>query len=158
MNGRTIGIIVPLVIVAGLFLVPRLFNRDQVDTTGVNRDFGGQVSRDVADNIQIGRVVSAWSIDRDGCATETTSTFRPSDPIYVVAEDSTVPAGTSVFVRIYREGQAVEDTDEIVADQDYNNSCINFVFESNNGFDAGRYEAEFYINGNPANSVQFEVR
>jgi hypothetical protein len=107
----------------------------------------------------LGRVVSASAIDRDGCATDSTSIFGAFEPVYVVAEDSAVPSGTSVFVRLYHEGTPVEDAPEITADQDYDNTCINFVFEPEGAaFDPGSYEAEFIINGNPANTVSFEIR
>ncbi|MBZ0302806.1 MAG: hypothetical protein K8J31_23885, partial [Anaerolineae bacterium] len=79
--------------------------------------------------------------------------------VYIVAPYSDVPAGTSVFVRLYQDGTPIEDTSEIQADQDYHNTCLNFVFEPIEGtFDPGSYEAEFFVNGNPAQSVNFEIR
>ncbi|MCI0711288.1 MAG: hypothetical protein L0154_14115 [Chloroflexi bacterium] len=155
LNSRTIVIGIIIVIVA-IFVLPRLFNTDNVDNTPADDSAGSQT---VDENIDLGRVVSASSIDRDGCATDTTASFEVTEPVYVVAEDSNVPRGTSVFVRLYHEGQPVEDAPEITADQDYNNTCINFIFEpEGSAFDPGSYEAEFIINGNPADSVSFEIR
>jgi hypothetical protein len=96
----------------------------------------------------------------DGCATDPRASFEPVEPVFVVAEGSDIPAGTSVFVRLYHEGTPIEDAPEITADQDYTNSCVNFIFEPSQGttFDQGNYQAEFIINGNPANTVDFEVR
>lgn len=155
LNSRTIVIGIIIVIVA-IFVLPRLFNTDNVDNTPADDSAGSQT---VDENIDLGRVVSASSIDRDGCATDTTASFEVTEPVYVVAEDMNVPRGTSVFVRLYHEGQPVEDAPEITADQDYNNTCINFIFEpEGSAFDPGSYEAEFIINGNPADSVSFEIR
>ncbi|MBZ0306513.1 MAG: hypothetical protein K8I82_10645 [Anaerolineae bacterium] len=109
------------------------------------------------DDIELGNVVTAASLDRDGCAVEEASTFNATDSIYVVTDGSQIPEGTSVFVRLYQDNTAVEDADEITADQDYNNVCISFVFESETGFTPGAYEAEFYVNGNRANTVQFNI-
>lgn len=165
LDSRTILIGV-VVVIAAIFLLPRLFNTSTVNSPSVDSPSSNSPSNNTNspsnqaadDDIQIGRVVSASGVDRDGCPTSSASTFDSNDDIYVVAEDSTIPAGTSVFVRLYREGQPVEDAPEITADQDYTNSCVNFVFEPLEDFEAGDYEAEFIINGNAAESVQFEVR
>lgn len=110
-------------------------------------------------NVDLGNVVTASGIDRDGCATNTTSTFDADQPIYVVAENSTVSEGTTVFVRLYHEGEVVEDAPEIQANQNYDNTCINFVFEPTGAdFEPGEYEAEFVINGNLADRITFDVR
>jgi hypothetical protein len=159
LDSRTIIIGIIVVIVA-IFVLPRLFNTDTIDNRGAEEPLADQPGAEtVDDDITLGRVVSASGIDRNGCATETTTTFGSSESVYVVAEDSDVPRGTSVFVRLYHEGTPVEDAPEITADQDYNNTCINFVFEPEGAaFDPGSYEAEFIVNGNPADSVSFEIR
>ncbi|MAS38198.1 MAG: hypothetical protein CL610_29650 [Anaerolineaceae bacterium] len=153
---KTIGIIA-LVIIGAVLLLPRLFNTDSLNepapVVNENEPIPG------AENIQIGNPVTALSLDRDGCAVDTTSQFSGREPIYVVAPDADIPAGTGVFVRLYQDGNAVEDTTEIRADQDYQNTCLNFVFEPvEMSLDPGTYEAEFYINGNPADTVSFEVQ
>jgi len=157
LNSRTIVIGI-IIVIAAIFVLPRLFNTNTVDNTPIN-DNDNAGSQTVDENIELGRVVSASSIDRDGCATNTTTSFETSEPVYVVAEGSVVPEGTSVFVRLYHEGQPVEDAPEITADQNYNNTCINFIFEPDgSAFDPGSYEAEFIINGNPADTINFEIR
>ncbi|HLV37596.1 MAG TPA: hypothetical protein VKY59_20930 [Spirillospora sp.] len=147
-DGKTIGIGL-LILVAVVFVLPRLFNT------------GGATTPDTIEqgDIQVGRPVSAASVDRDGCPVNVTTNFAPDEQIYIVAPQTDVPAGTAVFVRLYHNGMAIEDTVEILADQDYRNTCINFVFEPVDGtFDPGSYEAEFYINGNPAESVSFAIQ
>jgi hypothetical protein len=148
-DGKTIGIGL-LILVAVVFVLPRLFD------TG-----GGATTRDTieSEDIQVGRPVSAAAVDRNGCPVDVTANFAPNEQIYIVAPQTDVPAGTAVFVRLYHNGMAIEDTVEILADQDYRNTCINFVFEPVDGtFDPGTYEAEFYINGNPAESVSFAIQ
>lgn len=157
LDSRTI-IIGIIIVIAAIFVLPRLFNTSTIEDnrTQTGNESGGAP---LDENVALGRIVSASGIDRDGCATETASTFDSSEPVYVVAEDSDVPSGTSVFVRLYHEGTPIEDAPEITADQDYDNTCINFVFEPEGAaFDPGSYEAEFIINGNPANSVTFEIQ
>jgi hypothetical protein len=159
LNTRTILIGI-LVIAAAVIFLPRLFNTG--DNTTVNESpLSPQTdnNQSLDPNVTLGRLVSASGVDRDGCPTDTRSTFEPTEPIYVIAEGSDMPQGTSVFVRLYREGQPIEDAPEITADRDYDNTCVNFVFEpTGSAFDPGQYEAEFIINGNQADTISFDVQ
>jgi hypothetical protein len=161
-DGRMIAIGL-LLLVAALVFIPRLLDGGGDDDAATTRDDNDEVldntgSQPVSDASDLGRPVAAPSVDRDNCPVETTSEFDETDDIYVVAPDSDVVEGTSVFVRIYQDGTPVEDLPEIIADQDYENSCIAFVVEAVDGeFDPGQYEAEFYVNGNAAGSVTFEI-
>ncbi len=159
LDSRTI--IIGVVIIAAIFLiVPRLFNTDNTQVDLPTDQNSGNTDFDTDDNIEIGNVVTTSAVDMNGCPTDSRADFEPGEQVYVVAENSDFPAGTSVFVRLYHEGAALEDAPEIQADRDYTNSCINFIFEPTSGqeFDAGDYQAEFIINGNSADTVNFEVR
>jgi hypothetical protein len=159
---QIIGIIIVIVIAAAI-LLPRLFNNNATPT---NTNTGNvpsipqqQNPANSNANIRLGTPVSAVSVDRNGCATDTTSTFSPSDSIYIVAPNSTVPQGTNVFARLYRDNNAIEDAPQITADKNYTNNCIYFVFQpTGKDFTPGTYEAQFYVNGNAASSVTFNVQ
>ena len=168
LDGRTIAIIA-LIVVAAIIFLPRILGGNSEEPTPTNEpdDNNSQPTvnpRDTtsndADGIEIGNVVMANNVDRDGCASGTATTFdADTERIYVVAEDTTVVQGTEVFVRWYLDGEQYEDADAIVADEDYENTCISFTLEQDdtNQFRTGNYEAEFIINGNPADSVSFEI-
>ena len=150
-----IGIVI---VVAAIFILPRLFgNNTSVTPTSV--PVVQQQSQTTNANIQLGAPVSAVGVDRNGCATDRSSTFATSDSIYVVAPNSNVPQGTTMFVRLFRDNNAIEDTPQITADQDYVQNCINFVFQpTGKDFTPGTYEAQFFVNGNAASSVTFNVQ
>lgn len=168
LNTRTLLIIGLVVVVAILFIIPRLNQGPAVeptptappavDNSSQSQGSGSGASTD--SDIDLGRMVTSTSVDRDGCPVNPDTTFEPVEQVYVVAQDSNIPAGTSVFVRLYLDDQPLEDAPEITADQDYVNSCVNFVFEPESGarFEAGQYEAEFIVNGNAAGSVQFRIQ
>lgn len=167
LDGRTIGIIIFLIIAAVIFL-PRLFGGGNDADNRVNEPVNEPLDEPVDerdttinqdDGIELGNVVAATSVNRDGCASNVTNSFDPNDPVYVVAEDSDVTEGTEVFVRFYYEDEVYEESDVIVADQDYENTCISFTLEPDelDQLRSGSYEAEFIINGNPADVVAFEV-
>ncbi len=163
LDGRTIAIGV-LLIIAAVIILPRLLggNDSGPDTTVPQ---GQADPRDTTintdDGIELGPVVATSNLDRNGCAVDTVSTFPVgTDAIYVVAEDSEVAANTAIFVRWYYEGEVYEESDEIVSDQNYTSTCIGFSLEADtiNALREGDYEAEFIVNGNPANTVDFIVQ
>ncbi len=155
MNQRNL-VIIGLVILAAVFLLPRLFGGG--DGNNNNNNVPDNQTRDNGSNINIGDVVVSPNITSAGCASDPTNTFNADDRIYLVAEGATVPAGTTVFGRLYYGGEVVTDADEITASSALNNGCFNIWFEDVNGFDPGEYEAQFFINGNAADTVTFDVR
>lgn len=157
LDTRTI-VIGAIILIGAIFFLPRLLNPD---TPATNDDVvldENEPAGQSASPVRLGQPVVSPAVDRDGCPVDTTDFLSVSDDVYIVAPNSDVPAGTSVFVRLYHEDTPIEDAPEIQADTDYTNTCINFVFEPIDGnFDPGDYEAEFFINGNPAESVNFAL-
>ncbi|MGB7341256.1 MAG: hypothetical protein WBC91_20330 [Phototrophicaceae bacterium] len=156
-NFATIAFIAILVIGAIAYILPQMFGGNN-DT--IENDTDNVSVQSVDDGIDLGRAVIAEQADRDGCPVSTTSSLRNVDQFYVIAPDSEVAEGTDIFVRLYRDDIAIEDLPIITADQDYDSTCINFVFETTDGFDfeTGNYEAEFWVNGNSYSSVAFTIR
>lgn len=163
LDGRTvaIGVVVLLVL---LFLGFQLFGNRGADSTAENVSPTAAIQEnpnagEPATNPSLGDVVAAANVDREGCPSDATTTFDSGDTIYVGVTNSDIPEGTDMFARLYYEGQPLEDTDVITADADY--SCVAFAFEATSGaevLESGSYEAQLFINGNPGDSVSFEVR
>lgn len=155
----TIAVIV-VMICGAIYLFPRLFGGGEDTAPGnTTSESGNAGAQSASSDINLGSLVIAENIDRDGCAVDNNSSLRNTDQFYVIAPDSEFPAGTTVFARLYRDGLVVEDLPLITADQDYSSSCINFIFETVNGnnFETGKYEAEFWVNGNSYNSITFNI-
>jgi len=167
--------IVTIVVIIGLLLLGRFVtgmmgNNDTPTTNDTNTTNTTTTNNDNTLNPQnnttlntndLGPVVAAQNIDRDGCAVDATTSFDSSDEIYVVLEDSELPRNTSMFARLYKDNVAIEDTDQVVTEQDYNNVCVNFVFEPSDRaevWDDGNYEVEFYVNGTAYQSTSFQIR
>jgi hypothetical protein len=152
--------LVAVLICGALFLLPRLFGGgDNNVDPNTNVDNGDDAGAQSASDVQLGSLVISENIDRDGCPVDTVSSLDNAERFYVVAPNSEVPEGTDIFVRLYQDGVVVEDLPIITADQDYDSTCINFVFETVDGddFDAGEYEAEFWVNGNSYDSIRFNI-
>jgi len=167
--------IVTIVVIIGLLLLGRfvtgMMNNDNTPTTNDTIDNTNNTNGDLVPNNpnttnntntnNLGPVVAAQNIDRDGCAVDATTSFDSNDDIYIVLEDSALPRNTTMFARLYKDNVAIEDTDELVTEDDYTNVCVNFVFEPTDRaevWDDGNYEVEFYVNGNAYQSTSFQIR
>ncbi len=174
LSGRTIAIGV-LIILVLIVVGSQLLGGQGNDNEGLatTMPFSAPTTEGFADNpplagegnttggVALGRVVVTSNIDADGCAVDTTDQFAGTDEVYVVVEDSDIPAGTTVFARLFREGQPLEDADVITADRDYDNTCIYFVFAATDdagSLEPGVYEAQIIVNGNPGERISFEVQ
>jgi hypothetical protein len=107
---------------------------------------------------ELGRMYTALEVDPQGCPAEPASEFYRDETIFVGLEESSIPRGTDLFVRLYHEGQPVEDTPPIQAASDQL-SCVWFEFQpqSAEGLEPGEYEAELHVNGNPVETIRFQV-
>jgi hypothetical protein len=108
----------------------------------------------------LGEVVTAEGIGAENAPVEVTDTFSSSqDFIYVVAEAERIEAGTSMFARWLREGEPFEDSSEVVADRDYQNTYVEFHLENlQASMEPGDYSVQLFVNGNPVEEVDFSVQ
>jgi hypothetical protein len=152
-----IGVIVVLVI---LFIGSRLLGGggDAAAPTAAPDNNEAPVQENSDSGLNLGGVVVAENVDRDGCAVDVADRFGENDTVYAVLEDSSIPEGTRIFARLYRDNEAIEDRDEITADQDYSNVCVSFSFVPEEPWESGDYEVEIIVNGNPYQAASFTIR
>lgn len=113
----------------------------------------------ITEGVQLGQVVTAQGIGEKNAPVEVTDTFNASqDFIYVVAEADHIDQGTTLFARWSRNGEPFEDSSEITADRDYDNTYIEFHLENlENSMETGDYSVQLFANGNPIETVDFQV-
>jgi hypothetical protein len=158
---RNTMIIGAIILIGAIYFLPKILGNNNSNNSNNNNNTTSNSATSTPDaTANLGQIVTAKAVDRDGCPVDSTTTFGTSGPINVVAQGSQVQQGTTIFVRLYYQGNPIEDLPAITADQDYNNTCINFVFEPTQGaaFQPGQYEAEFVVNGNQSDSVTFQVQ
>lgn len=127
--------------------------------------FGGaarerqQENAAITEGVQLGSVVTAEGIGANNEPVGETDTFNASqDYIYVVAEAEHIEAGTTFFARWYRDGEPIEDSSELSANQDYEDTYIEFHLENlQNSMETGEYSVQIFANGNPLETVEFQV-
>lgn len=104
-------------------------------------------------------VVTAEGVGSGNAPVNVTNDFNSSqDFIYVVAEADRIEQGTTMFARWFREGEPFEDSSEVTADQDYQNTYVEFHLENlTDSMEEGDYSVQLFVNGNPAETVEFSV-
>jgi len=111
---------------------------------------------------ELGRIVTAQSIDtaNHNAPVNETSTFNSlNQAIYAVVEAQRIDPGTTMFARWSRDGKPFEDSDEIKADKQYQNTYVEFHLEpTNKAIDPGSYTVQVFVNGNPAKQANFTVQ
>lgn len=114
----------------------------------------------ITDGVDLGRIVMAEGIGANNAPVGETDTFNDTqDYIYMVAEADYIAAGTTLFARWYRDGEPIEDSSEITANQNYENTFIEFHLENlQDRMEAGDYRVQLFVNGNPAEEVEFTVQ
>ena len=118
-----------------------------------------QENEAITQGVQLGRVVMAEGIGEQNAPVNETDTFSASqDYIYVVAEADSIERGTTMFARWSRAGQPFEDSSELTADRDYTNTYVEFHLENlENSMETGDYSVQLFVNGNPVETVDFQV-
>lgn len=113
----------------------------------------------ITEGVTLGRVVMAEGIGEQNSPVSETDSFSASqDFIYVVAEADYIERGTTLFARWSREGEPFEDSSEITADRDFSNTYIEFHLENlEDRMETGDYSVQLFVNGNPVETVEFQV-
>lgn len=113
----------------------------------------------ITKGVSLGQVVMAEGIGEKNAPVQVTDTFNASqDFIYVVAEADHIDQGTTLFARWSRGGEPFEDSSEVTADRDYDNTYIEFHLQNlENSMEKGDYSVELFANGNPLKTVDFKV-
>jgi hypothetical protein len=126
---------------------------------GLFEDERAEENEPLVSGAQFADVVTAEGIGADNAPVAVTDTFSASqDFIYVVAQAEFIEAGTTMFARWSRDGEPFEDSNEITADQDYEDTYVEFHLENlQNNFEEGDYSVQIFVNGNPAEEIEFTV-
>src|SRR5215213_5342771 len=142
----------------GLLLVAQIVSGCSL----VNNSSGTQSPSTTTSGAELGRIVTAQSIDtaNHNAPVNETSTFNSlNQAIYAVVEAQRIDAGTTMFARWSRNGKPVEDSKEIKADKQYQNTYVEFHLEpTNKAIDPGSYTVQVFVNGNPAKQANFTVK
>jgi len=111
-----------------------------------------------AGRAQIGRMWTTTGVDENSCPVDQETVFRGDEPIYVAAELLEAQPGVRLMARWSREGQPFEDTPVITTDRAYQDQCLEFHITPDRPLPSGAYDVTLYVNGQPVERAEFQVR
>jgi hypothetical protein len=116
------------------------------DTTGTS---GAAVK---VTDVTLGRAVGG-----DKAITDQTDNFRPNDTIYASVATEGSAANTTLRARwTYEDGQVVDDSSHTIAPN--NRERTEFHISKPDGWPAGNYQLELFVDGRSVETKKFEVR
>ncbi len=102
--------------------------------------------------VKLGRAIGA-----DRRITDETDDFKPKDVIYAVVETKGSASNGTLAARwTYQDGQVVDSSSRAIAAT--GNEMTEFHITKPSGWPKGKYKVEISLNGQPADSKEFEVK
>ena len=119
-------------------------NRDASNTAGTGA-------------LRVTDVTLGRSIGGDKAITDRSTTFKPNDTIYAsVATEGAAQSATLRARWSFEDGQVVDESTRTIAPN--NRERTEFHISKPNGWPAGKYKVEVFLNDQSADTKSFEVR
>ena len=97
------------------------------------------------------------SVGGDKAITDRTDTFKPNDTIYAsVATEGSAPSATIRAKWSFETGQLVDESTRTIAPN--NKERTEFHISKPDGWPAGKYKLEVFLNDQSADTKSFDVR
>jgi len=108
-------------------------------------------------SVRVTDVTLGRSVGGDKAITDRTDTFKPNDTIYVsVATDGAAPSATLRAKWSFEDGQLVNESTRTIAPA--NKERTEFHIAKPDGWPAGKYKLEVFLNDQSAETKSFDVR
>ena len=107
--------------------------------------------------VRVTDVTVGRAIGGDKAITDRTDTFKPNDTIYVsVATDGAAPSATLRAKWSFEDGQLVNESTRTIVP--VNKERTEFHIAKPDGWPAGKYKLEVFLNDQSAETKSFDVR
>jgi len=138
---------IPVSVCLALLMMSAACNRGGADNTGTP----GNTALRVTD-VTLGRAVGG-----DKAITDRTETFQPNDTIYAsVATEGSASSATLRARWTFEDGQVVDESTRTIASN--NRERTEFHISKPNGWPAGKYKLEVFLDDRSVETKNFEVR
>jgi hypothetical protein len=106
--------------------------------------------------VRVTDVTLGRSVGGDKAITDRTDTFKPNDTIYAsVATEGSAPSVTLRARWSFEDGQLVDESTRAIAPN--NRERTEFHISKPDGWPAGKYKLEVFLNDQPAETKSFDV-
>jgi len=107
--------------------------------------------------VRVTDVTLGRSVGGDKAITDRTETFKPNDTIYAsVATEGSAPSATLRAKWSFETGQLVDESTRTIAPN--NKERTEFHISKPDGWPAGKYKLEVFLNDQSADTKSFDVR
>jgi hypothetical protein len=107
--------------------------------------------------VRVADVTLGRSVGGDKAVTDRTDRFKPNDTIYVsVATEGSAPSATLRAKWSFEDGQLVDESTRTIAPN--NRERTEFHISKPNGWPAGKYKVEVFLNDQSADTKSFDVQ
>jgi hypothetical protein len=107
--------------------------------------------------VRVARVDIGRSLTADKAISDNTDSFKPNDTIYAsVATEGTAPTAALRARWTYQDGQVVDESTQTIAPTGA--ARTEFHISKPEGWPAGKYKLEVFLNGSSAGTKDFEVQ
>jgi hypothetical protein len=107
--------------------------------------------------VRVARVDIGRSLTADKTINDNTDSFKPNDTVYAsVATEGTAPTATLKARWTYQDGQVVEESTQTIAPTGA--ARTEFHISKPDGWPAGKYKLEVFLNDSSAGTKEFEVQ
>ena len=110
-----------------------------------------------ASAVKVTEVSLGRAIGGDKSISDSTDNFKPGDTIYAsVATDGTAPSATLRAKWTFEDGQTVDESTHTIAPA--GRERTEFHISKPNGWPAGKYKVEVFLNDQPVGTKSFDVK
>jgi hypothetical protein len=146
MHSRLFGVSILALTLAAVLSSACTKSADNPGATGTTGTVGVRVS-----HVDMGRSLTA-----DKAIADKAGSFRPHDTIYAsIATENSAATATLKARWTYQDGQLVDESSQTIAPA--GDARTEFHISKPNGWPAGRYALEVFLNGSSAVTKQFDV-
>lgn len=109
------------------------------------------------DRVTVSQVEMGRGVDAEKRVTERVEVFAPNDVIYASVITNGVSPGATLKARwTFEDGQVVEETEQSIAPA--GPAATEFHISKPDGWPAGKYKLEVFLDGQPVQTQTFEVK
>jgi hypothetical protein len=106
--------------------------------------------------VRVSQIDMGRSLNADKTISGSTNSFKPNDTIYAsVATGGTAPTATLRARWTYQDGQVVNESTQTIAPT--GDARTEFHISKPDGWPAGKYKLEVFLNGSSTGTKDFEV-
>ena len=128
-----------------------------VACTKKNENPGATGTTGTAVGVRVSQIDIGRSLKADKTINDNTDSFKPNDTVYASIATQGTSATTTLKARwTYQDGQVVDESNQTIAPT--GDARTEFHISKPDGWPAGKYRLEVFLNGSSVATKEFEVK